>query len=104
MVKQLCRLSIIVISNLTTSITTNCCKVKLTYDTHELGYLYLVTLTPTTIIKPERLVYRGFYVYQYNKIVYGAMTNEEAFKCLKALVSSALDGLHKLGLSHNDVS
>ena len=62
-----------------------------------------MTLTPTTIIKPDE---HGFHVYQYNKIVYGAMTNEEAFKCLKALISSikfALDGLHKLGLSHNDV-
>ena len=60
--------------------------IKVIYDTHEIGYLYLMTLiTTTTIIKPERLVYRGFHVYQYNKIVYGAMTNEEVHEstCIK---------------------
>ena len=59
------------------------------------------------IISPRTVTKRGkVVVYEYAKVKFSPMNVEYASKCLKALVKSikaALDELHGLGFSHNDI-
>ena len=66
----------------------------------------LADTVPNGFVKPEILVRTPFLHYRYPGAKYGKLKREEALSCLQELVRGifrALDEVHKLGLSHNDI-